>query len=220
MASKPSVSCTRARVHQRAGILINAAFVWGPELNEDEVQVKHDRICVGALAGAFGVKGDVRLKSFCTTPEAIASYAPLYTEDGSKSFHVTLIKAIPNGFAARLSGISSREAAEALKGTRLYADRDRLPDLPDDEFYHADLIGLDVVDTGGASLGNVTAVHNHGAGDLLELRLPEGKTVLLPFTQTAVPTIDLKARRIVADPPDGIFSQNDGEGQKTAPRAP
>jgi 16S rRNA processing protein RimM len=164
------------------------------------------RVCVGALAGAFGVRGEVRLKSFCAEPEAVATYGPLHTEDGGRYFEVTLTRPIPGGFAARLSGVATREAAEALKGARLYAERERLPALPDDEFYHADLIGLSVQDTGGAPLGEVVAVHDHGAGDLLEVRLKGSKaTVLLPFTLEAVPTVDLAARRIVADPPLGLF---------------
>ena len=125
-----------------------------------------DRVCVGAIAGAFGVRGEVRLKSFCAQPEAIAAYAPLYTEDGSRSFTVRLGNAIPNGMSARLGGVTTREEAEALRGVRLFADRDKLPSLPDDEFYHADLIGLHVFDTGGTPLGTVRAVHDHGAGDI------------------------------------------------------
>lgn len=163
-------------------------------------------ICVGAIAGAFGVHGEVRLKSFCSVPEDIAAYAPLTTEDGGRSFTVQITRPIPAGFAARLGGIATKEQADALKGVRLFAPRDRLPSLPDDEFYHADLIGLSVVDTGGATLGEVIAVQNHGAGDLLEIRLGTGfETVLLPFTLAAVPTVDLAAGRIVADPPDGVF---------------
>lgn len=165
------------------------------------------RVCVGALAGAFGVAGEVRLKSFCAEPEAIADYGPLFTEDGARSFTLKLTRPVKGGFAARLTGVQTPEQAAALAGTRLYAARDRLPRLPDDEFYHADLIGLAVHDTGGALLGEVVAVHDHGAGDLLEIRRPEGRaTVLLPFTRAAVPTVDLTARRIVADPPLGVFS--------------
>ena len=165
-----------------------------------------DRICVGAIAGAFGVQGEVRLKSFTAQPEAIAAYAPLFTEDGSRSFTLRIIRPIAQGFAARLSGVETKEDADALKGLRLYADRARLPSLPDDEFYHADLIGLEVVDTGGQSLGRVKAVLNHGAGDLLEIHAPgHSATVLLPFTRAAVPTVDLAAGRIVADPPEGLF---------------
>lgn len=162
-----------------------------------------DRICVGAIAGAFGVRGEVRLKSFCAEPEAIASYAPLFTEDGARSFAVTITRAIPGGLAARLSGITTKEEADAVRGTSLFADREKLPNLPDDEFYHADLIGLPVFDTGGVQLGTVRAIYNHGAGDILEIFAPGRRTaLLLPFTKAAVPTVDLTARRIVADPPE------------------
>lgn len=164
-----------------------------------------DRVCVGAIAGAFGVRGEVRLKSFCAQPEAIAGYAPLFTEDGARRFSVTLGKPIPNGFSARLSGVSTREQAEALRGTRLYAGREKLPGLPDDEFYHADLIGLSVLDTGGTVLGKVTSVQNHGAGDLLEIQRPGQGNALIPFTRAIVPTVDLAAGRIIADPPEGLL---------------
>ena len=161
--------------------------------------------CVGAIAGGFGVRGEVRLKSFCAEPAAIAGYGPLVTEDG-RSFGVQALRPIQGAFAARLTGIASREEAEALKGTRLYAPRDRLPPLGDDEFYHADLIGLVVVDTGGGTLGTVRAVLDHGAGDILEIARPGAPDVLLPFTRAAVPTVDLVGKRIVADPPEGSLA--------------
>ncbi len=165
-----------------------------------------DLICMGAIAGAFGVRGEVRLKSFCAVPEDVETYAPLSTEDGTRSFTVHIVRPIKGGFAARLGGIETKEQADALRGTRLYAPRDRLPSLPDDEFYHADLIGLDVFDTGGERLGRVKAVLNHGAGDLLEVQLAgQSKTVLLPFTVAAVPTVDLEAGRLIADPPEGLL---------------
>lgn len=156
--------------------------------------------CVGALAGAFGVRGEVRLKSFCAEPEAVASYGPLVTEDG-RSFAVTLTRPIQGAFAARLSGVATREQAEALKGTRLYVGRDRLPPLGDDEFYHADLIGLAVFDTGGVPVGKVRSVQDHGAGDILEISRPGAAEILIPFIRSAVPTVDLAGRRIVVDPP-------------------
>ena len=165
-----------------------------------------DLVCVGAIAGAFGVRGEVRLKSFCADPQAIETYAPLLTEDGSRSFTVALSMPISNGFAARLGGVATREQADALRGVRLYAPRDRLPSLPDDEYYHADLIGLAVLDTGGTVLGRVKAVLNHGAGDLLEVQIEGGSaSVLLPFTRAAVPTVDLDSGRLIVDPPDGLF---------------
>ena len=164
-----------------------------------------DLICVGAVAGAYGVRGEVRLKSFCAEPRDIARYGPLFSEDGARRFELVLGAPVSGGFAARLSGVDTREAAEALRGLRLCAPRTALPALPDDEFYHADLIGLEVVDTGGAVLGRVSAVLNHGAGDLLELRRAGGESVLLPFTRAIVPTVDLAAGRVVADPPEGLL---------------
>ena len=162
-----------------------------------------DRICVGAISGAFGVRGEVRLKSFCAEPEAIAGYGPLHTEDGARSFAVTITRAIPGGLAARLSGITTKEEADALRGTSLFADREKLPHLPDDEFYHADLIGLPVFDTGGAPLGTVRAIYNHGAGDILEIHAPGRRAaLLLPFTRAVVPTVDLTAGRLIVDPPE------------------
>lgn len=165
-----------------------------------------DHVCVGAIAGSFGVKGEVRVKSFCAEPEDIGSYGALSSEDGATQWDIKLTRPVKNGFAARLTGVASKEAADALRGTRLYAPRDRLPALPDDEFYHTDLINLDVLDTGGTPLGRVKAVLNHGAGDLLEITGKDLKQpVLLPFTKAAVPTVDLAKRRIIADPPEGLF---------------
>lgn len=167
-----------------------------------------DKICVGAIAGAFGVRGEVRLKSFCADPATIADYAPLTTEDGSRSFDVELIGQTKNGFTARLSGIATKEDADALRGVQLYADREHLPELPDDEYYHSDLIGLRVLDTGGNEIGQVRAVLNHGATDLLEITGPGlNPPVLLPFTMAAVPTVDLKGGRIIIDPPEGVFPE-------------
>ena len=164
-----------------------------------------ERICVGAITGAFGVAGEVRLKSFCADPTAIADYGPLYTEDGSRSFVVKLTRPVAGGLGARVTGIKTKEEADALRGTELYVDRTRLPSLPDDEFYHSDLIGLQAVDTGGVVLGSVAAVYNHGAGDILEISGPGRKTALmLPFTMAAVPTVDLAAGRVVVDLPEGL----------------
>ena len=166
------------------------------------------RVCLGAIAGAFGVRGEVRLKSFCAEPEAIAAYGPLTTEDGSASFEISNLKPIKAGFSANLAGVRSREAAEALRGTRLYAPREVLPDLDDDEFYHADLINLSVHDTGGALLGRIKAVLNHGADDLLEINLGRGQgTALVPFTREIVPTIDINAGKVIIDPPDGLLPE-------------
>ena len=165
-----------------------------------------DLICVGAIGGAYGVRGEVRIKSFCAQPEDIETYAPLTTEDGACAFTLAILRPIKNGFVARIAEVATKEEADALKGTQLFARRDQLPSLPDDEYYYTDLIGLEVFDTGGTSLGRVKAVQNHGASDLLEVHAPGATTtVLLPFTRAVVPTVDLAAGRIVADPPEGVF---------------
>jgi len=177
-----------------------------------------DLICVGAVMGAFGVRGEVRLKSFCAEPADIATYGPLSTEDGSRSFTVTLTRPVKSGYGASLTGISSKEDADALRGTRLYAPRKALPNLPDDEYYHADLIGLTVMDTGGVEIGRIVAVHNHGAGDLLEVKgAGLGSGVLMPFTAAIVPTVDLTAGRVIVDPPPGLLSDAD-ETEEPEPR--
>ncbi|WP_420557714.1 ribosome maturation factor RimM [Roseovarius sp.] len=166
-----------------------------------------DLICIGAVAGAFGVRGELRLKSFTAAPEDIATYGPVTSEDGTQSYTITLTgQATKGALIARLSGVATKEQADALRGLRLFVERDRLPALPDDEYYHADLIGLDVYDTGGTLLGRVKSVQNHGASDILEIHGPGLKaTVLLPFTLEAVPTVDLASGRIIADPPEGLF---------------
>ena len=156
--------------------------------------------CVGAIAGAFGVQGEVRLKSFCSDPGAIATYGPLLAADG-RSFTVRVTRPLQGALAARLGGVATREAAEALKGTRLYVPRARLPALGEDEFYHADLIGLAVYDAGGGRVGSIRAVQDHGAGDILEIARPGAAELLVPFTRAAVPMVDIAGGRVVIDPP-------------------
>ena len=164
-----------------------------------------DRICVGVITGSFGVRGEARIKSFCAEPSAIADYSPLLDEAGN-SHSLTITRPVKGGFGVRLSGVKTKEQADAMKGVKLYTDRNDLPVLPDDEYYHADLIGLVVYDTGGVKIGRVSAMHDHGAGDLLEIDGPNLKGgILLPFTLAAVPTVDLGFGRIVIDPPDGVM---------------
>ena len=160
---------------------------------------------MGQIAGAFGVRGEVRLKSFCAAPEDIAIYTPLTCDNGRVLRVVVITGATQGALIARIEGISTKEEADALKGVELYVDRARLPKLPDDEFYHTDLIGLQVRDTGGAVIGSVIGVHNHGAGDILEIRLDGPKTaLLLPFTLATVPTVDVAGGSIVVDVPEGL----------------
>ena len=165
-----------------------------------------EKIIVGRLSGSFGVRGEVRLKSFCADLEAIADYTPLTTDTGLTFAQVVLTGQIKGGFTARLDGVVTKEDADALTNVDLYALRSALPTPADDEYYYADLEGLTVLDTGGATLGRVVRVVDHGAGDLLDIAVPgQSETVLLPFTQALVPTVDLTTGRIIADPPEGLF---------------
>jgi 16S rRNA processing protein RimM len=168
----------------------------------------NDMICVGVIAGSYGVRGELRIKSYCAVPEDIETYSPLWSEDGSRQYALAILHPIKNGFAARIPDVANKEEADAMRGITLFAERAQLPSLPDDEFYHADLIGLEVYDTGGVLLGRVKTVQNHGADDLLELQLAgTSATTFLPFTKAAVPTVDLASGRIVADPPEGILPE-------------
>jgi 16S rRNA processing protein RimM len=162
------------------------------------------RVCLGQIGAAHGVRGEVRLRSFTADPAAIASYGPLETEDG-RVFEIQSMRPAKDHFVATLAGIADRDAAQALVNVKLYVPRERLPEPKEvDEFYHADLIGLSVVDRAGRQLGTVIAVHNFGAGDLIEVRQVEGApTQLLPFDAATVPEIDVAAGRMVVAPPPG-----------------
>jgi 16S rRNA processing protein RimM len=156
------------------------------------------RICVARLGAAHGVRGDVKLWSFTADPAAVADYGPFETADG-RAIEIETLRPARDFFVARLKGVADRTAAEQLRNVELFVPRDRLPAPQDgDEFYHADLIGLAVVDPDGAALGSVVALHNFGAGDIIEVRRAEGRdTVMLPFTQAAVPQIDVAGGRVV-----------------------
>ena len=156
-------------------------------------------VCIGAVAGAHGVRGNVRIKPFTDAPEDVAAYGPVTDAEGARAFDLTPVGEAGGMVIARMSGVGDRDAAEALKGLRLYVPRERLPAPEQDEFYHADLIGLSVVDSAGQAAGTVNALHDFGAGDLIEIRRPSGRLVLLPFTRSAVPAIDLAAGSVTVD---------------------
>src|SRR6476659_2194266 len=159
------------------------------------------RICVARIGAPHGVRGEVKIWSYTADPLAIADYGPLETEDGSARFELETLRIAKDHLVARLKGVADRDAAAQLTNTDLFVPRDRLPSpQAGDEFYHADLIGDAVVDSGGHELGSVAAIHNFGAGDLIEITPAEGgPTVLIPFTEAAVPLVDIAARRIVVD---------------------
>jgi 16S rRNA processing protein RimM len=159
------------------------------------------RICLGQIGAPYGVRGQVRLRSFTSDPEAIAGYGSLQTEDG-RILQLESLRPAKDHFVAAFAGICDRDAAGQLANARLYVPRERLPQLADaDEYYHADLIGLAAVDRAGRRLGTVVAIYNFGAGDLIEVSLDEGgQTEMLPFDALHVPDVDVGAGRIMISP--------------------
>jgi 16S rRNA processing protein RimM len=167
------------------------------------------RVCLGQIGAAHGVRGEVRLRSFTSDPASITEYGLLETEDG-RPIEIEALRFAKDHFVARLAGIRDRDAASALTNVMLYVPRERLPQTDDpDEFYHADLVGLAAVDRSGKALGTVIAIFNFGAGDLIEVRPPNGgRTELLPFDAAHVPEVDIAGGKIVIDPPEGSFKAN------------
>jgi 16S rRNA processing protein RimM len=161
-----------------------------------------DLVLLGEIGRAQGLKGEVRLWSYTQEPEAIAEYGPLQDETGAARLEIETVRSDAKGLVARLKGVTTREAAEALTGTKLYVTRDRLPEAGEEEWYHSDLIGLAAIDAAGAPLGTVTAIHNFGAGDLVEIApAAGGEALLIPFTESAVPEVDVKGGFIRVVPP-------------------
>jgi 16S rRNA processing protein RimM len=160
-----------------------------------------DRVCVAQIGAPHGVRGEVRLWTFTSEPMAITQYGPLASEDGKRSFEIEGVRPGKGHLVARLKGVEDRNAAERLTNVRLFVARERLPQTEADEFYHADLVGLRVEDEDGNEVGAVIAVHNFGAGDILEIQPPEGGAVMLPFNETVVPEVDIAGGRLVIVPP-------------------
>lgn len=175
-------------------------------------------MCVGVVVGAHGVGGQVRVKSFTAEPAGLYALGPLTDEPGLRRFALTPVGAAGGALIARIDGVADRDAAEALKGTRLYAERAALPEPAADEYYHADLIGLRVELGDGTTLGRVRAVHDFGAGDLIEVADDEGQGkaggLMVPFTVAAVPVVDLEGGRLVVDPPPGLIERGKSEAGK------
>ena len=161
-------------------------------------------ICVARIGAAHGVRGAVKLWTFTEDPLAVKSYGPLVTKDGARQFEVTHVREAKDHLVATLKGIATREDAERLNGIELYIAREKLPETDDDEYYHADLIGLAAVNAANEPLGRVVAIHNFGAGDIIEIAPPHGSTMLLPFTNAVVATVDLKGGRVVIELPREI----------------
>jgi len=159
------------------------------------------RICIAQIGAAHGVRGEVRLKPFTEDPLSVTRYGALESEDGKRQFEIEAVRPAKDMLVARLKGVTDRNAAEALKNIRLYVSRDKLPATEADEFYHADLIGLRAETSSGETVGTVKAVHNFGAGDLLEIEPASGATIVVPFNEATVPVVDIAAKKIVVEPP-------------------
>lgn len=165
-------------------------------------------ICVARIGAAHGVRGEVRLWPFTEDPMAVIDYGPLSTKDGARQFEVVRARIAKDHLVAVIKGIATREDAERINGLELYIDRDQLPETEAGEYYHADLIGLRALDPAGAAIGKVLAVHNFGAGDIIEIAPPQGPTLLLPFTDAVVPTVDLAGGHVVIVVPQEIESDS------------
>ena len=167
-------------------------------------------ICVARIGAAHGVRGAVKLWTFTEDPFAVKEYGPLTTKDGARQFEVTHVREAKGHLVATLKGIATREDAERLNGLELYIAREKLPATDEDEYYHADLIGLAAVNAASEPIGRVTAIHNFGAGDIIEIAPAHGATMLLPFTNAVVPSVDLAAGRVVIELPDEIVGEDEG----------
>lgn len=189
-----------------------------------------ERVCLGVMAGAHGVRGLVKVKAFTEDPADVAAYGPVADKSGRRQWRLTVVGPAPGKspdvVLAKVEGVADRDAAQALHGTELYVARTALPALEEEEtFYHADLIGLRVEDRAGRLLGTVKAVENYGAGDLLEIEGPgdgkgAGKAVLLAFTKTAVPVVDLAGGRLVVEPPAEVTVPHGPQGGATSEETP
>jgi 16S rRNA processing protein RimM len=176
------------------------------------------RICVARIGAAHGTTGEVRLWSFTGDAGAVGRYGALETADG-RSIEIESLRPAKGHFIARIKGVTDRNGAERLRNVDLFVPRDRLPPPAPDEYYYADLIGLVAEDLAGGPIGTVIAVHDFGAGDLLEI-VPQGggETRLLPFTSAVAPQVDIAAGRIVLDPPGEIEAEPEGGGDRPSNR--
>lgn len=158
--------------------------------------MSEEQVLLGIITGAHGVRGGVKIKSFTAEPEAIADYGPVTDETGKKSYSLNLTGSGKGFLLAEIDGVTDRNAAEALKGTKLFIARELLPETEEEEYYHADLIGLSTYLVDGDEVGKIRAVYDFGSGDMLEIEPLNGRVFLVPFTREAVPVVDIKAKRV------------------------
>lgn len=172
------------------------------------------RVLLGEISGVHGIRGDLLVRTYTETPEAIASYGSLTDAAGAKTFSLKIVRVTDKGVVARVAGISDRTAAEALRGTKLFIARHQLPETETSEFYHSDLIGLKALAEDGTAMGEIVSVQNFGAGDLLELKPIEGTSEFIPFEDQWVPKVDLLSRTVVIRRPPSTGDENDAEADE------
>ena len=170
-------------------------------------------VCVARIGAAHGVRGAVKLWTFTEDPFAVRHYGPLLSKDGKRQFEVATAREARDHLVATFKGVTTRDEAEHLNGIELYVPREKLPATDADEYYHTDLIGLAAVTTDGEPLGRVLAIHNFGAGDIIEIAPPKGTTLLLPFSNAVVPEVDIAGGRVVIALPQEIV----GEAEDASP---
>jgi 16S rRNA processing protein RimM len=170
------------------------------------------KVCLAQVTGAHGVRGEVRLRVFADDPKLIAKCGPLSDAKDKQSYKATLKGVVKNEVIAALSGVTDRNTAQAMKGVELFVERSQLPKTGKREYYHADLVGLPAATVDGKRLGKVAALHNFGAGAVLEVELKRGNSVMFPFTDRVVPVVDLDAGTVVIDPPVGWLDDTTDKG--------
>jgi 16S rRNA processing protein RimM len=162
----------------------------------------NERVCLGEIAGAHGVRGAVRVRSFTRNPADVAAYGALTDEAGRRKFVLAIVGQVRGQLIATIEGVKDRDAAEALRGVRLFVERAQLPAPGEEEYYHSDLLGMRCICVDGTTFGVVKAVDNFGAGDVIEVERPDGTRAMLSFTRAVVPSVDLGAGLIVVEPPE------------------
>ncbi|WP_142849623.1 ribosome maturation factor RimM [Telmatospirillum sp. J64-1] len=177
-------------------------------------QSRPETVCVGVIVGAQGVRGAVRVKSFTADPLDVAAYGPVSDEQGKRSFRLKVVGEAKGVVICTIAGVTDRDAAEALKGVTLHVDRASLPEPEEDEFYHADLIGLAAELSDGSPFGRVRGIYDFGAGDVIEIGRNDGTVIMLPFTKAVVPMVDVKAGRLVVEPPPEVEAKPEGGAEE------
>ncbi|WP_049819900.1 ribosome maturation factor RimM [Bradyrhizobium japonicum] len=176
-------------------------------------------VCVARIGAAHGVRGAVKLWTFTEDPFAVKRYGPLLSKDGKRQFEVAQAREAKDHLVATFKGVTTRDEAERLNGIELYVARDKLPATEEDEYYHTDLIGLAAITTDGDALGRVLAIHNFGAGDIIEIAPPKGATMLLPFSNAVVPEVDVAGGRVVIALPQEVEGEDkDNDPSASRPR--